>query len=120
VGPAEQIVAERAGAIVGAVLLLPAGIQTGPPGSTFSLKWPEVRLLAVVPVARGHGVGAALTRECVLRARRAGASAITLHTADIMATAMHLYERLGFVRAPELDFHPVENVTIKGFRFNLV
>jgi hypothetical protein len=32
---------------------------------------------------------------------------------------MHLYERMGFVRAPELDFHPAKDVTIKGYRFSL-
>jgi hypothetical protein len=26
---------------------------------------------------------------------------------------------MGFVRAPDLDFHPVPQVTIKGYRFNL-
>jgi len=31
-----------------------------------------------------------------------------------MRVAMRMYERMGFVRAPELDFHPDENVTVKG------
>ena len=109
VKPAEQIVAEQHGAIVGTVLLYPAG----------TLAWPELRLLAVAPAARGQGVGAALMRECVRRARQSGAAALTLHTHEIMVVAMRMYERMGFVRAPDLDFHPAKDVTIKGYRLNL-
>jgi hypothetical protein len=45
-----------------------------------------------------------------------GAPALGLHTTDMMQTAMQMYERMGFVRVPELDFHPTENTTIKGYR----
>jgi len=48
-----------------------------------------------------------------------GAPALTLHTHEIMAVAMRMYERMGFVRAPELDFHPAPDVTIKGYRRDL-
>lgn len=54
--------------------------------------------------------------ECIRRARGAGATALTLHTTDIMHAAIRLYERMGFRRAPELDFRPVPDVTIKGYR----
>ena len=30
------------------------------------------------------------------------------------------YERMGFVHAPELDFHPTENTVIKGYRLQLL
>jgi hypothetical protein len=30
-----------------------------------------------------------------------------------------MYERRGFVRAPELDFHPAPEITIKGYRLSL-
>jgi GNAT superfamily N-acetyltransferase len=80
---------------------------------------PEIRLLAVAPAARGQGIGAALVRECLRRARQVGAKTITLHTTEIMSVAMQMYERLGFVRVPELDFHPVPEVTIKGYRYRL-
>ena len=58
-------------------------------------------------------------QECIQRARRAGAAAITLHTTDMMQVAMQMYERMGFGRAPELDFRPTEDVIIKGYRLNL-
>jgi GNAT superfamily N-acetyltransferase len=122
VKPAEQIVAEQAGAIVGTVLMYPAGtILDRPDETTSSLEWPEVRLLAVAPAARGQGVGAALMRECIQRARRAGVAALTLHTTEMMQVAIRMYERMGFVRMPQLDFHPAEdeNVIIKGYRLTL-
>jgi len=114
----EQIVAERDGVLVGAVLLYPAGGVIVTSGGT-PLRWPEVRLLAVSPDARGAGVGQALMDECVRRARRAGANALTLHTTDMMDVAMRLYERMGFARAPELDFRPAPQVTVKGYRLEL-
>jgi predicted N-acetyltransferase YhbS len=112
VKPAEQLVAEHEGAIVGAVLLYPAR-QTG------SAPWPEVRLLAVAPAARGRGIGAALMQECVRRARQSGARALSLHTTGLMRAALRMYERLGFVRAPELDFRPAPDLIIQGYRLDL-
>jgi GNAT superfamily N-acetyltransferase len=115
---AEQIVAEQDGALVGTVLLFPAHRPLeAPDGTSFTLTWPEIRLLAVAPAARGRGVGAALMNECLRRSRRSGAEAVTLHTTDMMAVAMSMYERMGFVRAPELDFEPAPGFTIKGFRY---
>jgi len=118
--PAEHIVVERDGAVVGSVLLYPAGtIFSSAKGPRVTLRWPEVRLLAVTPGARGQGVGTALMHECVRRARQAGAAALMLHTTDIMQAAIRLYQRMGFVRAAELDFHPAPDVTVKGYRLNL-
>ena len=120
VRPAAQIVAEEAGALVGTVLLYPAGTAMANPGGTpVTLACPEVRLLAVPPAARGKGVARRLMDECIQRARAAGAPALTLHTADIMAVAMRLYERMGFGRAPELDFSPAPGITAKGYRLPL-
>jgi GNAT superfamily N-acetyltransferase len=119
VRPAEQMVAEKDGTVVGAVLLYPAGtVLSGPDGASITLAWPEVRLLAVAPAARGQGIGSALMQECIQRAGRTSA-AITLHTNDMMQVAMRMYEGMGFVRAPELDFHPAPGMTIKGYRLNL-
>jgi GNAT superfamily N-acetyltransferase len=66
--------------------------------------WPELRLLAVAPSARGQGIGAALVVECVRRAERAGACALGLHTSASMRAAICIYERMGFERVPEYDF----------------
>ena len=120
VKPAEQIVAEQDGAVVGTVLLYPAGTVMTPRSEvSVTLAWPEVRLLAVAPTARGQGIGAALMRECIQRARQAGAASLTLHTTDMMKVAMGMYERMGFVHAPDLDFQPAPGTTIKGYRLDL-
>jgi ribosomal protein S18 acetylase RimI-like enzyme len=115
---AAQIVAERDGAIVGAVLLYPKGAAI--PGRGAAALWPEIRLLAVPPAERGRGIGEALVLECVRRARAAGAEALTLHTTDMMRAAVRLYERLGFARDSALDFCPAPGVTVKGFRLPLL
>lgn len=120
VTPAEQIVAERDGVIVGTVLMYPAGtVFTLDDGRTVRLESPEVRLLAVAPAARGQGIGRELMRECIERARRTGVSALTLHTTDLMQVAMQMYERMGFIRAPELDFEPTPGFIVKGYRYLL-
>ncbi len=118
-GPAERIVAERNGAIVGSVLLFPAAANAYA-GAAVSVDCPEVRMLAVVPSARGEGVGAALMDECAQRARRAGATTLGLHTTDMMQAAVRMYERMGYVRAPELDFVPAKGLLVKGYRLDLL
>src|SRR6266568_908122 len=70
-GPAERIVAESEGSIVGCVLLFPA-LARAYSDIKVGTDWPEVRLLAVLPEVRGRGVGTALMDECERRARRAG------------------------------------------------
>ena len=120
VKPAEQIVAETDHGIVGTVLLYPTGAQLhGPDGTIVSLEVPEVRLLAVMPTARGQGIGVALMQECMRRARQSGAAALGLHTTDMMSVAMRMYEQMGFVRLPALDFRPAEGIVIKGYRIDL-
>lgn len=117
--PAEQILAEEGGKIVGSVLLYPAGTHLESENATETRDWPEVRLLAVAPEARGKGIGAALMRECMNRARRSGAAFLTLHTTDMMRVAMRMYEKMGFVRAPEFDFQVDEEVLVKAYRLDL-
>ena len=118
--PGTQIVAIDDDRVVGAVLLYPAGTSIEKPGgTTLTLTWPEVRLLAVAPAARGRGVGAALMNECIHRARSAGATALTLHTTDVMQAAMRLYGRLGFERVHDLDLEPAPGIIAKGYRLDL-
>lgn len=118
--PGTQIVAIDDDRVVGAVLLYPAGASMGVPGgSPVTLTYPEVRLLAVAPPARGRGVGAALMNECIRRARSAAATTLTLHTTDLMRAAVRLYERLGFARAHELDLEPQPGIIAKGYRLDL-
>jgi GNAT superfamily N-acetyltransferase len=115
---AERIVAERAGRLVGSVLLFPAEANVYTEDGA-NADWPELRMLAVAPEARGLGVGKALLEECARRARAAGHAYLGLHTEDVMAVAVRMYERAGFVRMPELDFRPTPTLVVKGYRLTL-
>jgi EmrB/QacA subfamily drug resistance transporter len=65
--------------------------------------WAGGRGLAVHPAYRGHGVGGALLGALERRARVTGAPAFAFHTSEFMTTAVALYERTGYRRAPEFD-----------------
>lgn len=114
---AERIVAERGGRLVGSVMLFPPGDAYV--GRTGPVSWPELRLLAVAPEARGGGVGQALVEECVRRARRMGATNLGLHTSRSMEAAIRMYRRMGFLRAPEHDFQPPGAELVEGYRLPL-
>ncbi|WP_052848451.1 GNAT family N-acetyltransferase [Streptomyces avicenniae] len=79
----------------------------------------EFRMLAVDGAARGRGAGEALVRECLRRSREIGARRVVLSSQSQMHTAHRLYERLGFVRAPELDWEPVPEVRLHAFAHEL-
>ncbi len=98
---------ETDGSLLGTVTYVRAGTpwaEVSKPGQA------EFRMLAVAPEARGRGVGAALTGWCLDRARAEGCTGIVLSTLPMMHAAHRLYERLGFVRTPELDWYPAPDV----------
>jgi ribosomal protein S18 acetylase RimI-like enzyme len=80
----------------------------------------EFRMLAVAPEAQGQGVGAALVQLCVDRFREIGAPGIVLSTLPTMHAAHRLYERLGFVRAPDRDWSPVPRVDLVAYHLDLL
>lgn len=61
------------------------------------------RFLAVAPHVQGRGVGEALVRACIDRARADGARRMVIHSMAFMTDAHRLYERLGFAHRPDLD-----------------
>ena len=117
-GQAEVIVAELEAELVGSVLLFPA--ESKAYGDWVEqASWPQLRLLAVKPEARGKGIGTMLMEECIHRAREAGATALGLHTGDSMIVALPMYERRGFVRVPALDFDVDGGELVKAYRLDL-
>jgi ribosomal protein S18 acetylase RimI-like enzyme len=110
---AELWVAEDDGQVVGTVTVCP-------PGSPWrELSRPdegEFRMLAVAPEARGRGIGEALARMCLDRFRGDGARGVVICSLPEMTTAHRVYDRLGFRRAPELDWEPVAGVQLHGYR----
>jgi ribosomal protein S18 acetylase RimI-like enzyme len=115
---AQQVVAERAGRVLGSVLLFPSSAAAY---GEISLRapWPELRLLAVRPEARGLGVGKLLVHECMRRAKVAGAEAIGLHSSHSMREAIRLYEQLGFTRDPAHDMRVDGAENIDAYRLSL-
>lgn len=80
-----------------------------------------LRVLATDPRYQGRGVGEALTRWCIDRAKRDGRDALVLNTTDYMEAAQRLYRRLNFELFPEIGYsiggsQPVE---VLGFRLTL-
>jgi ribosomal protein S18 acetylase RimI-like enzyme len=79
----------------------------------------EFRMLAVSPVARGRGVGEALTRHCLDRSRDLGLHRVVMCSASTMAIAHRLYGRLGFTRLPERDWEPLPGISLLAFTLDL-
>ena len=105
--------------LVGGVVYFGDMAQYGSGGIATSVRNASgIRLLAVDPRFRGAGTGKALTAECIRLARDAGHSQVILHTTAAMQTAWAMYERIGFVRAEELDFLQ-EGFPVYGFRLRL-
>ncbi|GAA5214772.1 GNAT family N-acetyltransferase [Streptomyces thinghirensis] len=90
-GPADHLVAELDGTVVGYVRL---GFPT-PLASNSHVR--QIRGLAVSDAARGNGAGRALVRAAVEEARRLGARRITLRVLGHNTAARKLYESEGFV-----------------------
>ncbi len=79
----------------------------------------EFRMLAVDPATQGRGVGRALTSMVVDRFRVEGDQRIVLSSLDRMHAAHAMYERLGFVRAPERDGRPQPEVSLIVYTLEL-
>jgi GNAT superfamily N-acetyltransferase len=118
--PAIRIVAavEADGALLGSADFIEEMASYGSGGTAWTrVDTAGIRLLAVAPAARGRGVGTALTRHCIERARALGRVALVLHTTRAMQTAWRMYEQLGFRRSPDLDFR---QGTLEVFGFELL
>lgn len=112
----ERIVAEWDGKVVGSVVLFPAKSDAYE-GFLDALSYPEIRMLAVIPEARGKGVAFALVSECIKRSKTQGHRSIGLHTGEFMENAIRLYERLGFQRLPQYDFEPAnDGIIVNAYR----
>jgi GNAT superfamily N-acetyltransferase len=113
------VAADPAGKLLGSIDFIDDMTQYGSGGSASTVTDADgVRLLAVEDAARGKGVGKALTLFCIERARESGKHRLVLHTTRVMQAAWAMYEGLGFVRFPEIDFRQ-GNLDVFGFRLDL-
>ena len=116
VAQATVLVAVRDDRLLGTVTVATRG---GPYAEHAGAAEAVVRMLVVDPATRGQGVGELLVRECLDRARAAGRTLVRLSTQPDMTAAHRLYERLGFVRAPEGDWRPAPDVQLLAYALRL-
>lgn len=99
-GRGRFLVAELGGRVRGSVAFYPdSSVQ----GLGWPRSWAGGRGLAVHPAARGRGVAGALLAACEQLARGQQAPVFGFHTASFMTSAIALYEREGYRRAPHFD-----------------
>lgn len=67
--------------------------------------WGHIDRVAVSPERQGEGLGQSAVTHGVDALRRGGARRIGLSTQRSNVRSQRLYERLGFQRTPELDYH---------------
>ncbi|HJW30137.1 MAG TPA: GNAT family N-acetyltransferase, partial [Saprospiraceae bacterium] len=107
------------GKILGAVVYFREMKYYGASGSASQINEASgFRLLAVDPAAQGMGIGKKLSEACIEKAREHQANAVIIHTTRAMQTAWDMYERLGFIRFPEIDFM-VGDFKVFGFKLPL-
>jgi GNAT superfamily N-acetyltransferase len=100
-------IAESGGRRVGCVFCVAADERTG-----------QLRILLVHPTARGHGLGARLTAECIRFARSAGYERLRLWTNHPLVAARAVYLAAGFVLTRE-EPHTSFGVDLVGQTYEL-
>jgi ribosomal protein S18 acetylase RimI-like enzyme len=102
-----------AGRILGTAML--QGWQEGAAGILVGPEEAEIRALAVVPEARGRGLGEAMLAAVIDRAAAAGIKRLVLLTQPDMKAAHRLYKKAGFTRLPERDWSPEPGVILRAY-----
>jgi GNAT superfamily N-acetyltransferase len=123
--PAAELVQPESAAALGAdndAEVVVGAVTICPPGSVWrELAGPgqgEFRMLVTDPSVQRRGVGAALVRFCLRHARTpegGNCHSVAISTRTSMRTAHRLYEREGFVHAPERDWSPRPGVDLLAF-----
>jgi GNAT superfamily N-acetyltransferase len=101
----DLLVAECGDTVTGGVLHVAPGRPRSP---IFPAEWSVIRMLVVAPEARGQGIARRLLAACLRCAVEAGAPGVALHTSPVMATALRMYEAIGFVR--DRDIPPIQGM----------
>lgn len=114
---AELLVAEGAdGQLLGSVTIARPGEPYAEIARDGEL---EFRMLATSPAARGRGVGEALTRAVLDRARELGLAKVVLCLKEGNAAAVRLYQRIGFERLPDRDWAPLPTINLIAYSLDI-
>ena len=111
-----MVAVDGAGKLLGTVTIVRPGTpyaEISRPGEL------EFRMLAVAPSARGRGIGEALTRAVLERARELEAGKVVLSSVDSMHSAHRLSERIGFRRLPERDWQVAQGIRLIAYELPL-
>lgn len=113
------VATDEQGRLLGSIDFIDDMTQYGSGGTASTVENAAgIRLLAVDNAFRGKGTGKALTLFCIDRARAIGKARLVLHTTRAMQAAWTMYESLGFLRFPELDFQQ-GRLEVFGFQLPL-
>ncbi|MER2191918.1 MAG: GNAT family N-acetyltransferase [Solibacillus sp.] len=74
-----------------------------------------IRFLAVDPIERGKKIAEQLIQESFKWIGEQGGDELVLHTSDKMQSAIKLYERMGFERAPQYEY-ALGDTYVKSYR----
>jgi GNAT superfamily N-acetyltransferase len=110
-------VADGEGPVLGGVCFVPSA--DNPYHETDDPEALCFRHLAVDTAAQGAGAGRALVAWCIDRAVELGAARLVIHSTPWMTRAHQLYESFAFVRDRDLDWVPVPDIPLLGFRLEL-
>ncbi len=97
----QSLVCAGDGGLVGMAFLVPSGNPT----KIYTGDTCYIRMVGVHPDAGGKGIGQTLVSLCIERAKENGEKKISLHSAEVMYAARHIYEKLGFEKIGLLDEH---------------
>ncbi|MGB5244363.1 MAG: GNAT family N-acetyltransferase [Lutimonas sp.] len=78
--------------IIGMAFLVPKGNPT----EIYDATWCHLRFVSVDPTYRGQKIGETLTGKCIEIALQNNEQMMALHTAELMYSARHIYEKIGF------------------------
>jgi ribosomal protein S18 acetylase RimI-like enzyme len=96
-----SFVCEEEGRLLGMAFLVPSGNPT----KIYVADTSYIRMVGVHPDAGGKGIAQKLTELCIEKAKETGEIMVSLHSAEIMYAARHIYEKLGFKKIRILDEH---------------
>jgi ribosomal protein S18 acetylase RimI-like enzyme len=77
----------------------------------------ELKRLYVRPEYRSHGIGGALSRAALARARKSGYRSVRLDTLPTMQAALRLYRGLGFREIPAYRYNPIPETVFLELAF---
>lgn len=112
ISKAEVLVAVEGDKLLGSVTIARFGTEYTDIAGPDEL---EFRMLAVAPDASGRGVGTALVREVLDRARAEAWSRVVLSSNPTMVAGQHIYRALGFRRCPQRDWYPLPDLLLLTF-----